>query len=280
MVVGSVFYELWKHGGAAALIVFSAIMTTAGFMLLYLRCPGTRYWAAAATALGALTAAPSWGVRPQMFTFTLASLLLWLLESGEDRPRLLFWIPPLFLLWLNLHAGFALGPALLIAYGIGLIAETAVGSTPWQEARPILLRVLLLLLACRGPRASQPQRRATLSLSVRYSTLSRDAIVHRRVVLAGFSSNGCTAHSCVAWLLVLTALGSSRSRPKGRVLMPLLLTSFAALDAVRHIPIFVLVAIPVMAAALPAASASLAGSLPPHGLLALPRYFSTVPLSF
>jgi hypothetical protein len=144
-----IFYQLWKHGGAAAaaLIVFSAMVTTAGFMLLYLRCSGARYWAAAATAFGALTAAPSWGVRPQMFTFTLASLLLWLIESGERRPRLLFWIPPLFLLWLNLHAGFALGPALLLAYGIGLVAETAVGNTPWPDARRILLRVLLLLLA-------------------------------------------------------------------------------------------------------------------------------------
>jgi hypothetical protein len=126
-----VFYELWKHGGAAALIVFSAIITTAGFMLLYLRCPGGRPWAAAATVLGALAFAsgPSWSARPQMFTFTLASLLLWLLERGTERgtekarPRLLFWIPPLFLLWLNLHAGFALGPALLLAYAVGLIAS-------------------------------------------------------------------------------------------------------------------------------------------------------------
>src|ERR1700719_1802349 len=102
------FYELWKHGGAAALIVFSAIITTAGFLLLYLRCRlcgAKKHWAAAATVFGALASAPSWGARPQMFTFTLASLLLWLLESGnelergnkEDRPRLLFWIPPLFL---------------------------------------------------------------------------------------------------------------------------------------------------------------------------------------
>src|SRR5271167_3675920 len=132
-----VFYKLWKAGGAAALIVFSAIVTTAGFMLLYLRCPGKRYWAAAATAFGALAAAPCWGVRPQMFTFTLASLLLWLLESGERRPKLLFWIPPLFVLWVNLHGGFALGPALAIAYGVGVILETAFGNTPWQEARPI-----------------------------------------------------------------------------------------------------------------------------------------------
>src|SRR6202165_3554574 len=52
-----VFYELWKHGGAAALIVFSAIITTAGFMLLYLRCllgGAEKHWAAAATAFGAL----------------------------------------------------------------------------------------------------------------------------------------------------------------------------------------------------------------------------------
>src|SRR6202521_5641889 len=141
-----VLYELWKHGGAAALIVFSAIITTAGFMLLYLRCllwGGAKHWAAAATVLGALASAPSWGVRPQMFTFTLASLLLCLLDSGnksgdkKDRRRLLFWIPPLFLLWLNLHAGFALGLALLLAYGLGLIMDTAAGNPPWQQARPI-----------------------------------------------------------------------------------------------------------------------------------------------
>src|SRR5271166_6969024 len=61
-----VFYELWKHGGTTALIVFSAIITTAGFMLLYRRCPGNRLWAAAATVLGALAVAsgPSWSPRP------------------------------------------------------------------------------------------------------------------------------------------------------------------------------------------------------------------------
>jgi len=60
----------------------------------------------------------------------------------------------------------------------------------------------------------------------------------------------------LVWLLVLTALASSRSRPKGRVIVPLILTSFAALDAVRHIPIFVLLAIPVIAAAFPVAVAN------------------------
>ena len=259
-----VFYELWKHGGGAALIVFSAIITTAGFMLLYLRCPGSRSWAAAATVLGALAfaSAPSWSARPQMFTFTLASLLLWLLERGterspeKNRPRLLFWIPPLFLLWLNLHAGFALCPALLLAYGVGLIAETAVGNTPWRQARPILLRLLLLLLACL---ALVPLNPSGAQL-YRYPLDTLRSPGMRSFIVEWFSPDfheSLYRPLLLVWLLLLTALASSRSRPKGRVIALLLLTSFAALDAVRHIPIFILVAIPVIAAALPVASASL-----------------------
>jgi len=256
-----VFYELWKHGGAAALIVFSAIITTAGFMLLYLRCPGKRHWAAAATVFGALASAPSWGVRPQMFTFTLASLLLWLVEGGtrKDRPRLLFWIPPLFLLWLNLHAGFALGPALLFAYGVGLIMETAVGDTPWQEARPIILRVLLVLVACLALVPLNPSGAQLYRYP--FDTLRSPGM--RSFIVEWFSPDfheWLYRPFLLVWLLLLTALASARSRPKGRVIVPLLLTSFAALDAVRHIPIFVLLAIPVIAAALPAASASSAVS--------------------
>ncbi len=256
-----VFYELWKHGGAAALIVFSAIITTAGFMLLYLRCPGKRYWAAAATVVGALASAPCWGVRPQMFTFTLASLLLWLLEasSKEDRPRLLLWIPPLFLLWLNLHAGFALGPALLLAYAVGLLMETALGNTPWQEARPILLRMLLLLLACL---ALVPLNPSGVQL-YRYPFDTLRSFGMRSFIVEWFSPDfheSLYLPFLLVWLLLLAALASSRWRPRGRVFVPLLLTSFAALDAVRHIPIFILVAIPVIAAALPVHAAPLARS--------------------
>jgi hypothetical protein len=250
------FYELWKHAGSPALIVYSAMITTAGFLLLYLRCllSGARaHWAAAATALGALAAAPSWGVRPQMFTFALASLLLWVLEAGETRPKLLLWIPPLFLLWLNLHAGFALGPALLSAYAVGLIVETAVGSTPWQQTRPLLRRVLLLLLACvalvpLNPSGAQLYRYP-------FDTLRSSAM---RSLIGEWHSpdfHQSLYHPfLLLWLLLLIALARSRSRPKGRVLVPLILLSFAALDAVRHIPIFVLLAIPVIAAALPAVS--------------------------
>ena len=56
------------------------------------------------------------------------------------------------------------------------------------------------------------------------------------------------------WLSLLGVLAGSRSRPKARVLVPLLMTFLAALDAVRHIPLLVLTAAPVIAAAPPAAA--------------------------
>ncbi len=247
------FYQVWKHTGDAGLIIFSAIVTTAGFMLLYLRSPGKPQWAAVALVLGALAAAPTWGVRPQMFTFVLASMLLWLLERGQERPRLLLWIPPLFLLWLNLHAGFALGPALLVAFGAGIVWEVAVGDTPWQEARLYFLRIVLVLTACLAlvpinPSGAQLYR---YPLDVLRSAGMRSFIIewlppdfHQIRYVPLF----------LIWLALLGALANSRSRPKARVLVPLFLTLLAALDAVRHIPLLVLLATPVIAAAFPGGS--------------------------
>jgi hypothetical protein len=242
------FYEIWKYSGFAGLIIFAALVTTAGFMLLYLRSPGKPHWAAAILLLGALAAAPVWGVRPQMFTFALASLLLWLLERGQKRPRLLIWIPPLFLLWINLHAGFALGPVLLTAYGAGLVWEVAAGDTPWQEARPYLLRIALALTACvvlvpLNPSGVQLYR---YPLDVLRSAAMRSVIIewfppdfHQLRYLPLF----------LIWSGLLWALATSRSCFKARALVPLFLTFLAALDAVRHIPLLVLVATPVIAGA-------------------------------
>ena len=83
-----------------------------------------------------------------MFTFTLAALLLWLMQRAENRPRLLWCIPVLFLVWLNLHGGFAVGFALLILYAGGLALEAATGETPWPEARSMLIRIGCAILAC------------------------------------------------------------------------------------------------------------------------------------
>ena len=241
------FYEMWRYSGAAGLIIFSALVTTVGFMVVYARCPAKPAGAAVAVAIAALAAAPAWGVRPQMFTFALASLMLWLLERGERRPWDMLWIPPLFLLWLNLHAGFALGPALLLAWAIGLVWEMASGQTSWREVGPYLLRILLVLAACMAlvplnPSGTQLYR---YPLDVLRSGGMRSFIVEW---LPPDFHQLLYAPVLLIWMGLLVALARPGSRPRARVVVPLILTFAAALDAVRHIPILALVATPVLAA--------------------------------
>jgi hypothetical protein len=66
-------------------------------------------------ALGARTAEPVLGTRPQVFTFALVCWTLWIAESYlRSGGRRLWLLPPLFLLWANLHAGFIAGIGLLV----------------------------------------------------------------------------------------------------------------------------------------------------------------------
>jgi hypothetical protein len=245
-----VFYQIWRHLGFAGLIVFSAVVTTAGFMLLYRRCVAPAHWAAAATVLGALASAPAWGVRPQMFTFTLASLLLWLLNRGESRPWILVSIPLLFLLWLNFHAGFALGPVLMMAYAFGLVVEAAMGDAAWREVRPLVFRMIALVAACLALVPLNPSGAQLYRYP--FDTLRSGAM--RSFIVEWFSADFHQLRFLsflLLWLALLVVLARRRNHLKARVLVPLVLTAFLSLDAVRHIPIFVLLAVPVIAMGLP-----------------------------
>jgi hypothetical protein len=240
------FYLLWKVGGFTALIFASSIVTSVGFVFLYARCAAKPHWAAAATVLGATAAAPCWGVRPQMFTFTLASVFLWLIERSQTRPRILLWLPPLFILWLNLHAGFALGPALLLSYSVGIVAEVVVGTTSWRDAKPAVMRLFTATAACL---ALVPLNPSGVRL-YRYPFDTLRSPTMRSLIVEWFSPDfHLPLYLPLLLILLLLLAGVAKTGPKikGRVLLPLLLGCFAALDAARHIPIFVLLGIPVLA---------------------------------
>ncbi len=64
-----------------------AIVIAATFLLVFMRCAGRPYLAALMTLWGAVASAPSWGVRPQIFSLLLASTFLVLLEVSEQTPE-------------------------------------------------------------------------------------------------------------------------------------------------------------------------------------------------
>jgi hypothetical protein len=106
---------LFRAGGWLALGAAMALAVTASVMLAWPQMRGAAFWRASVILLGCLVSAPVWTPRPQLASFFLFSLLAYLLYrykwKGEDTG---VWIPPVFLVWSNLHGGYALG-AMLIA---------------------------------------------------------------------------------------------------------------------------------------------------------------------
>ena len=75
-------FALYRVAGFGGLIVAFAAVISATLFLVFLRSAGRPYLAALMTLWGAVASAPSWGVRPQMFSLLLASIFLVLLEAS------------------------------------------------------------------------------------------------------------------------------------------------------------------------------------------------------
>lgn len=157
-----VLYGLYEVLGNAGLTLFTAVLATAGMMMLYPVCAGNVYLRAFALVLGAATAAVFWSARPQMFSFFLSAVVFYLLytykREGVDR---LWLIVPVMWLWGNLHAGWSIG-FILMGGVIGgeilgyMFAPEDERRIPWQGLRKLLfvavLSLLVLVVNPYGPR--------------------------------------------------------------------------------------------------------------------------------
>ena len=239
-------FGLYRLGGWGALMAGFAAVIAATYWLAFLRCPGRPYVAGAITVWGALASIPSWGVRPQMLTLLLASLFLLMLERSYQRPNLLWWLPPLMLLWVNLHAGYAVGIGFLVLFIAGHALDIAFGVEE-TSASPRLRSLALASVACV----------AVVLLNPYGAQLYRYPLetLHSRAMLAyigewlspDFHQPGyLPVLLMMLATLVLPAISPRCLRP--RQLLLLAVTMYAGLRSARHLPIYVLVAVPVLSA--------------------------------
>jgi hypothetical protein len=114
----TIFAALAAVGGLFAVTVLMGLVAWSAFGAIVLR--GRLRGAgpvvlAIGVALAARVAEPVLGTRPQVFTFALVCWTLWIAESYlRSGGRRLWLLPPLFLLWANLHAGFIAGIGFLL----------------------------------------------------------------------------------------------------------------------------------------------------------------------
>lgn len=130
VIIGGI-YSVW--GGSGIIVLFGAVSAAAWLLAAGTASCGTAF-RQLACILSLWVALPYLGARTQLVTLLGLALLLLMVkrwQNGERWPR--WCIPPLFLLWANLHGGFAAGLFLL---GLILAATAAVR---WLSARRLLL---------------------------------------------------------------------------------------------------------------------------------------------
>jgi hypothetical protein len=105
-----VFYAVYSIGGLPLLTGFCAALLTAAWALAWRLTRGPLTDRLLVTGVCVAASTLVWSIRPQVFTVVLLPLVLTLLLRGRLR-----WIPPIVLLWANLHGGVLLG---LLAIGV------------------------------------------------------------------------------------------------------------------------------------------------------------------
>jgi hypothetical protein len=133
-----------RAGGVRALVLLKALVGTATVALaLAARRPGSRVWPACAVWLPAVVVFTGHlNERPELFSLLFLAAFLAVLARAPERPRLLWVLPLIELVWVNSHGFFILGLFVLVAFAAERIFDHA-RRAPDAAAQPPL-RIFLL----------------------------------------------------------------------------------------------------------------------------------------
>ena len=177
-----IFYGLFLAGGLPllTLVCAAAIVTAWAILWRLVHGPLTDRLVLVAVALASATV--TWSVRPQAFSLLLTMIVV--SRATTDRWRALPW---LFLVWANLHAGFVMGIALLVATVLSALMRdrnrfwtrawwtaacglatllTPLGVKNWTEVAASVMRSRANAIQEWQPTAPPPQQLAFWALAV------------------------------------------------------------------------------------------------------------------
>jgi len=247
-----IFARLHQWGGLAAVVLGSLLVLCFTFALFYRlvrRHCSNDLLAFLITAVAAAGSSPHWLARPHLFTLLFVVLFLHLLERArEGRIRLLWLLPALTVLWVNLHGGFFVGIFLAGCYAAGGIfawlieRDRAAARIALQGARPYVY-------AASGCLAASFLNPYSYHLHLHIWNYLRDPYLFQHIQefqAASFQHPTAYYYGPLLLLGVLAAAWSARER---RFEQTLLLSAWIwlGLYAVRNVPIAMLVCAPAVA---------------------------------
>jgi hypothetical protein len=242
-----ILYAVWQLGGNFGLSVYVAALATAGMYIIYRMSAGSVYLRAFTLVIGAATAAVFWSPRPQMISFFLSTIILYLLYLHKRRKIDRLWFIPIVMgIWGNLHAGFSIGFIFLFGSIVGEILGNILNPkgeyvVPWSGVRKMIIVTLVSVAALViNPYGLQ-------MLAVPFQTLSIGAL--QNFIQEWNSPN---FHERQTWpfifllLGLLGAVGASKKRLDWTDFVLASGTAFMGLLAGRNIAVFAVVATPIL----------------------------------
>ncbi len=243
-------FLLFDNFSYAGLGLWIGVIVTATFLLVFLQVEGDIFTRAFIIVLAAATSAVVWTARPQLLSLLLTAAVGYILYLFKWRDSNRLWlIPPLFVLWVNVHAGYALGFLVLAAFLAGellnhvlaLVGESEGPVVAWRGIALVAgVSVVSGLLLVVNPNTT---RMWTYYLDTVGVGALRDFIQEWQ------SPDFHPLHTQpFIWLLLATvaAMGLSRRRADGTDLAYVGVFAYASLLAGRNIGPFALVAAPVL----------------------------------
>jgi hypothetical protein len=238
-------------GGYTAGILLTAAIVAAGAWLL---ARAARYYGLGAREALLLVAGSGFfilgnlAVRPQVWGWALLALVLHELAADDNgRRRSLWYLPLIFVLWVNVHLSVLLGGAVVALYVLhrglrALFARRCRDCERRHFRRVFAVAVLSALALCvnpRGPALIWFSRVYLNPHAVRYSYIGE----WQRPAFSGDDRWLFVAGGAVAALAALAML-------RRRTLWPGILAlvfAFAAVRAIRYVPVFAVAGVPAAA---------------------------------
>lgn len=185
--------------------------------------------------------------RPHIFTLLFLTIAAWMVQADRiTRTRAIWLLVPLTTLWTNLHGGFFILFAYLGILVAGSVAEALLFPELRPQRRSDAFRYGLLTVGCAAASLVNPYG-FRLHQHI-FETLTSPWLVN---AVEEFKSPSFRAETLLAYMAVLfLGLGVSGfliARRKLTEALWIIFLAYCSLVSVRHVPVFLLVASPIVA---------------------------------
>ena len=255
-------HEKWGLGSVALVSLVLICLTFALlYRLIYRRC-GNPLISIGLTVLATTGSTIHWLARPHLVTLLLTVVFMGILERvREGRTSLLWWLPLLTVLWTNLHGGFIVGIVILGVYGAGFLLRAAVVAEK-EERLAAAKASLPYFAAAAGCLAASLVNPYFYQLHVHIVKYLGDT--YSMNYIDEFQSANFH-HGTALFLEAMLVLGVAAAvqlAARKQFVEALLIAMWAhgALIAARNIPLYMIIAAPVVAEALVGWAKSLQGA--------------------